>query len=79
VAWLLIKCTLFGFGLAKSVRRLVRYGETLPLMLWATAAYGMSSWPVSGQVSANAFGYIVLGLALCCIRPGVAARTEVYR
>ena len=79
VAWLLIKCTLFGFGLAKSVRRLARYGETLPLMLWATAAYGMSSWPVSGQVSANAFGYIVLGLALCCIQPGVAARTEVYR
>ncbi|WP_115109248.1 hypothetical protein [Paraburkholderia lacunae] len=79
VAWLLIKCTIFSFGLAKSVGRLTRLGETLPSMLWATAAYGMSSWPVSGQVSANAFGYIVLGLALCSIRPAVPARTVVYR
>lgn len=78
-AWLIIKCAIFGFGLAKSIARLTRLGETLPLMLWATAAYGMSSWPVSGQVSANAFGYLVLGLALCSIRPAFPARTVVYR
>ncbi|MGF6774152.1 hypothetical protein P3T18_006666 [Paraburkholderia sp. GAS199] len=78
-AWLLIKCTIFSLGLARSVSRLTRLGETLPMMLWATAAYGMSSWPISGQVSANAFGYIVLGLALCSIRPALPARTVVYR
>ncbi|MFM0068346.1 hypothetical protein [Paraburkholderia aspalathi] len=79
VAWLIIKCAIFSLGLVKSVARLTRVGETLPLMLWATAAYGMSSWPISGQVSANAFGYIVLGLALCSIRPALPARTVVYR
>ncbi|MFM0013572.1 hypothetical protein PQR46_02570 [Paraburkholderia sediminicola] len=79
VAWLFIKCAIFSLGLAKSIARLTRLGETLPLMLWATAAYGMSSWPISGQVSANAFGYIVLGLALCSIRPALPARTVVYR
>lgn len=67
-AWLLVKCAIFAVGVARSLVCLVRDGETLPLLLWATSAYGMSSWPVSGQVSANAFGYLVLGLALCATR-----------
>ncbi|WP_322048488.1 hypothetical protein [Paraburkholderia sp. J67] len=72
-AWLLVKCLIFGVGLSRSLVRLVRCSETLPLLMWATTAYGMSSWPVSGQVSANAFGYIALGLALCSTRELPAA------
>lgn len=79
VAWLIIKCAIFAFGVAKSVTRLTRLGETLPLMLWVTAAYGISSWPVSGQVSANVFGYLVLGFALCSIRPAFPVRNVAYR
>ncbi|WP_321881491.1 hypothetical protein [Paraburkholderia bannensis] len=67
-AWLLVKCLIFAVGISRSLVRLVRCSETLPLLIWATTAYGMSSWPVSGQVSANAFGYIALGLALCSTR-----------
>ncbi|WP_321818100.1 MULTISPECIES: hypothetical protein [unclassified Paraburkholderia] len=67
-AWLMVKCLIFAVGLSRSLVRLVRCSETLPLLMWATTAYGMSSWPVSGQVSANAFGYIALGLALCSTR-----------
>jgi hypothetical protein len=67
-AWLLAKCLIFAVGMSRSLVRLVRCSETLPLLMWATTAYGMSSWPVSGQVSANAFGYIALGLALCSTR-----------
>jgi hypothetical protein len=67
-AWLMVKCLIFAVGVSRSLVRLVRCSESLPLLMWATTAYGMSSWPVSGQVSANAFGYIALGLALCSTR-----------
>lgn len=67
-AWLVIKCLMFAVGLAKSTVILTRSGESLPLLMWAATAYGMSSWPVSGQVSANAFGFFALGLALCSTR-----------
>jgi hypothetical protein len=73
-AWLVIKCVMFAAGLTKSVMLLIRNGETLPLLMWAATAYGMSSWPVSGQVSANAFGFFALGLALCSTRTRPAAR-----
>ncbi|RQH02197.1 hypothetical protein [Paraburkholderia dinghuensis] len=74
--WLVIKCVMFAAGLAKSAMMLAHNGESLPLLMWAATAYGMSSWPVSGQVSANAFGFLALGLALCSIRTRpVAAET----
>lgn len=78
-AWLIIKCVIFAVGVAKSITRLTQLGETLPLMLWVTAAYGISSWPVSGQVSANVLGYLVLGFALCSIRPAFPVRSAAYR
>ena len=77
-AWVLIKCVLIAWGMRKSLGKLRSGLETLPLLVWITIAYGLLSWPISGQLSANAFGYILLGLGFACLEPAAGSPLPAF-
>jgi len=68
-----IKMLVAGWGGYRSIG-IARNGSVLPLMLWVASAIGLLTWSLTGQLTANAMGFIVAGLALASMRfPNVGA------
>lgn len=67
------KLLLCGWGVRRGYA-IARLGSPLPILFWATAALALFTWAVMGQLTANAMGFLVLGLALSTMRfPRVGA------
>lgn len=68
-----IKMLVAGWGVYKSIG-IARSGSVLPLLLWIASTIGLLAWALTGQLTANAMGFIVAGLALASMRfPNVGA------
>jgi hypothetical protein len=68
-----LKLLVCGWGIFRSAR-IARNGTALPLLLWISSAIGLLTWAVTGQLTANAMGYTLAGLALAAMRfPRVGA------
>lgn len=62
-----------GWGVYRSLG-IARASSVLPLLLWVAASVALLTWSITGQLTANAMGFIVAGLALASMRfPSVGA------
>lgn len=68
IAFIVLKLFVILFGLAKSLSMARRTENILPIMLWATTAVALLSWSIIGQLTVNAFGSLLFGLALASLR-----------
>jgi hypothetical protein len=63
-----LKFIVIFLGLKKSWKIFIKNGDILSIMLWMSVAVAMIFWPIIGQLTVNAFGYLMLGLALASLR-----------
>ena len=63
-----LKLLVIVSGLRKSVFIAKIYGNILPLLLWVTTGLALLSWSIIGQLTVNALGYLLLGLAIASLR-----------
>lgn len=63
-----LKLLVILIGLRKSWFIVRRSGSTLPLMLWITTSIALLSWSIIGQLTVNALGYLLFGLAVASLR-----------
>ena len=68
VAFMLAKVLIVVVGVWKAVRMTRLSGSPLPLLLWLTTGVALLSWAVVGQLTINAIGYMLLGLAVASLR-----------
>lgn len=67
-AFIGLKLLVIVTGLRKSWSILKSSANTLPLLLWTTTSLALLSWSIIGQLTVNAFGYLLLGLAIASLR-----------
>jgi hypothetical protein len=63
-----LKIFLIVFGLRKSLSIARSTGNSLPMMLWITTSLALLSWSIILQLSINALGYLLLGMAIASLR-----------
>lgn len=68
LAFIALKILVVLIGLWKSLYVMKSNGNCLPLMLWVTVGVGLFSWPIISQLTINALGYLLLGLAIASLR-----------
>ncbi len=69
----ILKILICFWGIYGSLR-IARDGTVLPLLLWVSGSIGLLTWSVTGQLTANAMGFMLAGLALAAMRfPRVGA------
>ncbi|MGF6903744.1 hypothetical protein [Paraburkholderia sp. GAS348] len=66
--WLVLKVMIVVIGLRRCWKQTRATGDPLPVLLWISTGYAMTAMPISGQISAHAFAYILLAFALACSR-----------
>jgi len=66
--FIFIKLATVFVGVRKSLRVTMRTGNALPAMLWLTMALALFMWSIHGQLTINALGYLLFGLALASLR-----------
>ena len=67
-AFVLAKVIVSVVGVWEAVRVSRRTGSPLPLLLWVTTAIALLSWALLGQLTINAIGFMLLALAIACLR-----------
>ena len=67
-AFIGLKLLVIVGGLRKSWSILKSSANTLPLLLWITTSLALLSWSIIGQLTVNAFGYLLLALAIASLR-----------
>lgn len=67
-AFIGLKLLVIGVGLRKSWVILKATSNTLPLFLWLATTIALLSWSIIGQLTVNALGYMLLGLAIASLR-----------
>lgn len=67
-AFIGLKLLVISVGLRKSWVILKATSNTLPLLLWLTTTLALLSWSIIGQLTVNALGYMLLGLAIASLR-----------
>lgn len=66
--FLILKIVVIAIGLAKSFMIARKTGNYLPAMLWITTTIALLSWSIIGQLTVNALGFLLLGLAVASLR-----------
>jgi hypothetical protein len=67
-AFIGLKLLVIVTGFRKSLSIVKLSGNSLPLMLWITTSLALLSWSIIGQLTVNALGYLLLGLAIASLR-----------
>lgn len=67
-AFIALKLLVVAFGLYKSWFILRSSASILPFLLWITTSLALFTWPIIGQLTINALGYLLLGLAVASLR-----------
>jgi hypothetical protein len=67
-AFIVLKLMVIVTGLRKSLFIVKSSTNTLPLLLWITTSLALLSWSIIGQLTVNALGYLLLGLAIASLR-----------
>jgi hypothetical protein len=67
-AFIGLKLFVIVIGMRKSLSILKSSANTLPLLLWTTTSLALLSWSIIGQLTVNALGYLLLGLAIASLR-----------
>ncbi|MBC7489107.1 MAG: hypothetical protein H7240_02920 [Glaciimonas sp.] len=74
VILIILKICVCWLGLFKSIQILGGFGNSLPLMLWVSTTGALFLWTILGQLSVNALGYLLFGVALMSLRfPSIRA------
>lgn len=68
VFYVFLKCLLILYGVRRSVSIARASGNSLPLLLWLTTALALLTWSIIGQLSVNALGWLLFGLASASVR-----------
>lgn len=67
-AFIGLKLLVIVVGLLKSWSIMRSSSNNLPLLLWITTSLALLSWSIIGQLTVNALGYLLLGLAIASLR-----------
>lgn len=68
LAFIGLKLMVISVGLRKSWSILKSTSNTLPLFLWLATTIALLSWSIIGQLTVNALGYMLFGLAIASLR-----------
>lgn len=68
IAFIGLKLLVIVLGLKKSIFIIKLSGNSLPFLLWTTTSIALLSWPIIGNLTVNALGYLLFGLALASLR-----------
>lgn len=68
IAFICLKLLVIAIGLHKSWSISKSSGNILPFLLWITASLALLSWSIIGQLTVNALGYLLFGLAIASLR-----------
>lgn len=71
---LVIKSIICMIGFAVAARTAYRTSNALPILLWMAATYALTSWSITGQLSAQTLCAILLALAAASI--GIVDKTR---
>lgn len=63
-----LKFIVIVVGLNRSWRIMKLFSNILPLLLWIATTIALLSWSIIGQLTVNALGYLLLGLAIASLR-----------
>lgn len=66
--FILAKTVVVFLGLSRAAYVARRTGRLLSVMLWIAAGTALFSWPITGQLTINALGYLLVGLAIAALR-----------
>lgn len=72
--WLAIKSVICLAGGAMAMKSAIFTRNALPILLWMAAAYSLTSWSITGQLSAQSLCAILLALAAASI--GIVDKTR---
>ncbi|NUA28967.1 hypothetical protein [Cupriavidus basilensis] len=65
---ILLKALIFINGMWRALRVARRTGNSFLILMWTVAIFGLTSWPVVGQLTANALGFVFAGITLAATR-----------
>lgn len=63
-----LKVLVLVIGLRKAFSTANTSGKVLPLLLWGTLIIVFTTWPLTGQLTANALGWMLFGLGIASLR-----------
>ena len=63
-----LKLIVIVVGVRQALRVTRATGSPLPILLWVTTGVALLSWAMIGQLTVNAVGYLLLGLAIASLR-----------
>lgn len=66
--FIVLKLIVVIWGSIEAVKVLIRFGNPLPILLWIATAIACVTWSTLGQLSINALGFLLFGLALMSLR-----------
>ncbi|WP_420997512.1 hypothetical protein ACKI2N_020200 [Cupriavidus sp. 30B13] len=65
---LALKFLIFFIGMRRAMRVARRTGDCFLILMWAIAIFGLTSWAVVGQLTANALSFVFAGITLAATR-----------
>ncbi|GAB7547519.1 hypothetical protein [Cupriavidus sp. CuC1] len=65
---ILLKVLIFCNGMWRALRVAKRTGNCFLILMWTIAIFGLTSWPVVGQLTANVLGFVFAGITLAATR-----------
>ncbi|MGO4331249.1 hypothetical protein AB4Z48_20105 [Cupriavidus sp. 2TAF22] len=65
---LALKVLILFNGMRCAIRVARRTGDTFLILMWTIAIFGLTAWPLVGQMTANALGFVFAGITLAVTR-----------